>query len=181
MRTPALWLTAFYFLSFPLMAQKYETQQFKVLNDSEEFELRYYPPVMKIQSANDFGSLFNYISGSNTSSTKIAMTTPVYMGDAKGNEVMEFVLPASFYQTNTPGAASEGVRVFQSNPGYFIAVSFGGYATSRSQKKIAEQLREIAKQKNFTIISAPILLVYNAPFQVFGRKNEVLFEIAHQP
>ena len=95
-------LMAFLLFSFNLMAQKYETQEFKVLNDSEEFELRYYPPVMKIQSDNDFGSLFRYISGRNSSNTKIAMTTPVYMGDGQGNQVMEFVLPSSFDQNNTP-------------------------------------------------------------------------------
>lgn len=169
-------LMAFLLFSFNLMAQKYETQEFKVLNYSEEFELRYYPPVMKIQSDNDFGSLFRYISGRNSSNTKIAMTTPVYMGDGQGNQVMEFVLPSSFDQNNTP-IGSEEVRVFQSNPGHFIAMSFGGYATARSQKKYADRLLAIADENNFEIISAPILLVYNAPYQVFGRKNEVLFEI----
>ena len=56
-------------------------------------------------------------------------------------------------------------------------MSFGGYATARSQKKYADHLLAIADENNFEIISAPILLVYNAPYQVFGRKNEVLFEI----
>ena len=78
------------------MAQKYETQPFDVIDQFDEAELRYYPPVMKIQSSGDFGSLFRYISGNNETGQKIAMTTPVQMGNTQGETVMQFVLPASF-------------------------------------------------------------------------------------
>ena len=75
------------------MAQETETQEYRIIIELNGAELRYYPPAMKIQSNNDFGSLFNYISGNNSAREKISMTSPVYMGDGKGNNVMEFDLP----------------------------------------------------------------------------------------
>ena len=105
-----------------VLAQDTETQTYRVIKEYNAAELRYYPPVMKIQSNNDFGSLFNYISGNNSTREKISMTSPVYMGDSKGRNVMEFVLPEDFNPKNTPDALSKGVKVFESEPGYFLAL-----------------------------------------------------------
>ena len=74
-------------------AQETETQTYKVVKELNGAELRYYPPVMKIQSNNDFGSLFNFISGNNSTREKISMTSPVYLGDVK--EIMSWNL---YYQ-----------------------------------------------------------------------------------
>ena len=163
------------------MAQKYETQPFEVIESIDGAELRYYPPVMKIQSDNNFGVLFRYISGNNADSKKISMTTPVYMGDEEGNNVMEFVLPASFHKGNTPDATSSSVRVFESEPGYFLAVDFGGYASSSSRQKYSNELVELAKQHDLKPVGEPMLLVYNSPYQFFNRKNEILLALDYQP
>ena len=83
------------------MMQGYETQPYKVVKNYDMFELRYYPSVAMVQTESDtesgqnFRKLFQYISGSNESNLKIAMTTPVHM-EKKGNkEKMAFVLPSS--------------------------------------------------------------------------------------
>lgn len=160
------------------MGQQYETQTYTVIEQREQFEIRYYPPVMKIQSDNSFGNLFGYISGNNESSSKIAMTTPVYMGNSKGEEVMEFVLPNTFNANNTPQPVSSGVRVFQTTPAYFIALDFSGYATASSREKYSTKLKKLAQENAFETIGEPLLLVYNSPYRLFNRKNEILLEIA---
>ena len=165
---------------YTAMGQKYETQPFRVVKNLQGLEIRYYPPVMKIQSDNNFGDLFGYISGKNQDKAKIAMTTPVYMKDSDGQDVMEFVLPNSFKSVNTPTPESPGVRVFESKPGYFIAIGFGGYAKEKSKVKQTERLIALAKQHQLKLIGKPLLLVYNSPFRFFNRKNEMLFEIAYQ-
>lgn len=171
-------ITSFIFMS-KAMGQKYETQAYKVVRVLSKLEIRYYPPVMKIQSENNFGSLFRYISGNNQNSKKIAMTTPVYMGNYEGQDVMEFVLPNSFNEANTPKSESSDVRVFQSTPGYFIALEFGGYATQNNRNKHTDQLIALAKQNNLKTIGSPLLLVYHSPYRIFNRKNEVLLEIEY--
>ena len=159
------------------MAQKYETQPFEVIKTIEEAELRFYPSVMKIQSNGDFGSLFRYISGANEAGQKIAMTTPVQMGTPEGEPVMQFVLPKKFNKENTPSSSNATVKVIESEEGMYLAVSYGGYTMDWRERKAAERLRTIANQHGIELIGAPILMVYNSPYQVFGRKNEVLFKV----
>lgn len=161
------------------MSQKYETQQYSVVKTFDAIELRYYPPVMKIQSDNDFGSLFGFISGKNSENLSIPMTTPVYMGDSSGNPVMEFVLPQAFDPENTPQSNSKNVRVMQSKPGYFLAITFGGFGTESRRKKFSEMITQVAKNQNLEILGKPIFLAYNSPYKLVGRKNEMLLEVAY--
>lgn len=160
-----------------VMGQKYETQPFNLVQTMGDLEIRFYPPVMKIQSDNSFQALFGYISGENAEAQEIQMTTPVYMGDTDGNRVMEFVLPASFDTTNTPPSQSPGVRVFQSKAGYFAALSFGGYARSGKTARATARLRRLVADHGLTTTGEALLLVYNAPMDFIGRKNEVLLQL----
>lgn len=168
-------LSLFYFSN--TMAQKYETQPYELIENFEEAELRYYPPVMKIQSNGDFGSLFRYISGGNETGAKIAMTTPVQMGNTSGDQVMQFVLPSNYTSENTPQANSKNVTVLESEQGHYIAIQYGGYTMDWREKKAAQKLRDIAQKYNLQLTGEPILMVYNSPYQVFNRKNEVLYKV----
>jgi len=159
------------------MAQTIETQKYTVIKEFDKGQIRYYPPVMKIQSNNSFGSLFNYISGNNLNSEKISMTSPVYMGDGDGNNIMEFVLPQVYNPNNAPEASSDAVKVFESEPGYFLALEFGGYASGRSVRYYSAELTKIAKQYGIQTIGQAMLLVYDSPYKVMGRKNEVIIQI----
>ncbi len=163
-----------------VMGQQYETQQYSVIEAIEGFEVRYYPPVMKIQSDNNFNALFGYISGNNEGKTKIAMTTPVYMKNFKGQDIMEFVLPQSFNSKNAPKPESSGVRLHESKAGYFLAIRFGGYARERSKRIQTEKLIALAARHQLKTIGKPLLLVYHSPFRFLRRKNEMLFEIDYK-
>ena len=73
--------------SSTVMSQKYETQEYQVVDQIGNAEIRFYPSaaMIKVSSgvnrSNNFGKLFRYISGNNSGSEKIAMTTPVYIYD----------------------------------------------------------------------------------------------------
>jgi hypothetical protein len=171
-----------YMISFTLIindsiAQTNESQKFTVIKEFDKGQIRYYPPVMKIQSNNNFSSLFNYISGNNSDRKKISMTSPVYMGDSDGNNIMEFVLPQSFNSNNAPSALSNSVKVFESEPGYFLTLEFGGYASSRNVRYYSAELTKIAQKHNLKAIGQPVLLVYDSPYKVIGRKNEMIIQI----
>ena len=161
------------------MAQQYETQSFDLIKKVDEAEIRFYPPAMKIRSSrkNGFGALFGYISGRNSRDQKIAMTTPVYLGKNKDNEMMEFVLPRSINKSNAPKPLSEKVEVYESKSGYYIAHSFGGYAFDWSVNRIRKNLEEIAFRNKIKLIGDPFVLVYDSPYKIINRKNEVLFEV----
>jgi hypothetical protein len=170
-------ITIFYFSN--TMSQQYETQLFEVIKTIGEAEIRFYPSVMKIKAnrSNGFGSLFGYISGKNTEGQKIAMTTPVYMQEEEGKKIMEFVLPRKLDNQSTPEALSDNVEVYESKPGYFIAYPFGGYAVDWVANRSIKALKEIIKTNNVSVLGDPILLVYNSPYKVINRKNEILFKV----
>ena len=161
------------------MAQQYETQSFDLIKKVDEAEIRFYPPAMKIRSSrkNGFGALFGYISGRNSRDQKIAMTTPVYLGKNEDSEMMEFVLPRSIDKSNAPKPLSEKVEVYESRSGYYIAHSFGGYAFDWSVNRVRKNLEEIAFRNKIKLIGDPFVLVYDSPYKIINRKNEVLFEV----
>ena len=92
--------------TYTLMSQKYETQDYQVIDQIDKIEIRYYPsaPMIRVSSNqsrnNNFGKLFRYIAGNNNNEEKIAMTTPVYMTDQ--SKTMEFVLPKKFLSGKIP-------------------------------------------------------------------------------
>ena len=60
----------------------YEEPSFAIVQANESYEIRYYNERVVVQTNNTsqnsgFRKLFNYISGKNSNSEKIAMTVPV--------------------------------------------------------------------------------------------------------
>ena len=99
-------LIIIFFNIFNIMAQRYETQAYELVEKFDDVEIRFYPEAAKIKTKSDysgnnnFRKLFNYIAGSNSRSEKIAMTTPVYMSEDR--QMMEFVLPKKYNTGSFP-------------------------------------------------------------------------------
>ena len=124
------------------MSQKYETQEYQVIDQIEKIEIRYYPsaPMIKVSSNqsrnNNFGKLFRYISGNNKNKEKIAMTTPVYMSDQ--SKTMEFVLPEKFLSVKIPAPNDNDVETYISEPKYYAAIKYSGYSNNKKEQNHRE-------------------------------------------
>lgn len=165
-----------------MILQTYETQPYKVISQQDSVELRYYPPALKvkIRSHNPrqhFSKLFSYISGQNSSQTKIAMTTPVYMQKTNKTSEMAFVLPASMALSSSPKPSDPNVQVVEDAGGYYCAITYNGYTNVEKEKKYSAQLMAFIQQKNWIIQSEPYILSYDSPFKFYNRTNEVLIQI----
>ena len=103
-----------------LFAQDTEIQNYEVIKNVEDFEIRFYPPSMKAKVTSDrnFAKLFRYISGNNVNNEKIAMTAPVYMTSKNGKNTMEFVLPSIYSEKNAVKPIDKDIEVYLSKPGY---------------------------------------------------------------
>jgi hypothetical protein len=99
------------------------------------------------------------------------------MGNTFGEPVMQFVLPSVYNSENTPQANSKNITVFESEQGHYLAIKYGGYTMEWREKKAANRLREIAKKQGLEISGEPILMIYNSPYQILNRKNEVLYKV----
>tara|TARA_B100002019_G_scaffold66361_2_gene56978 strand:- start:1711 stop:2256 length:546 start_codon:yes stop_codon:yes gene_type:complete len=170
----------FIFFSLYVMAQT-ETQQYKVLKLIDNIEIREYPPVMKVKSTsktnNGFGKLFKYISGDNESGTKISMTSPVYMDKENENYIMEFVLPKKFNETNSPKALKENIDVYLEKKIICATISYGGYTNKQKEIYYSEKLISKLQENKIKHNGKSKVLVYNSPYKIFNRKNEILIEL----
>ena len=120
------------------MSQKYETQEYQVIDQIDKIEIRYYPsaPMIRVSSNqsrnNNFGKLFRYIAGNNNNEEKIAMTTPVYMSNQ--SKTMEFVLPKRFLSGDIPVPNDNDVETYISEPKYYAAIKYSGLTSETTRE-----------------------------------------------
>ena len=170
---------------FIVFMQTYESQPYRVISTVDNVEIRFYPPATKVsvegslRSNSNFNALFQYISGNNSESEKIAMTTPVYMQNSEESQRMEFVLPSKFVNSDAPQPLQEDVKVYTSKAAHFAAIRFGGYSNSSKVESNTIRLMSVLKAENVEVIGEPILLSYDAPYKFYNRRNEILVEIAY--
>ena len=164
-----------------VMSQKYETQEYEVVDEIDKIEIRYYPsaPMIRVSSNqsrnNNFGKLFRYIAGNNNNEEKIAMTTPVYMSDQ--SKTMEFVLPKKFLSGEIPVPNDNDVEAYISEPKYYAAIKYSGYSNNKKEENYRKELVKAIENSNLKILSEYFVLSYDAPTKFYNRRNEVLIQV----
>jgi effector-binding domain-containing protein len=165
------------------MAQT-ETQSYEVLKNIAGCEIRFYPPVMMAKYTSDngrsgFGKLFKYISGNNDGETKISMTTPVHMEKSESENSMAFVLPKSFNKENAPKPNDASLVVYESDSRHYAAIEYSGYTDEVKEKENTDKLKKILNEQNIEIVGNSKILVYNSPYKIVFRRNEILIPISY--
>ena len=174
-------LIIIFFNILNIMAQKYETQVYEVVEKFDNVEIRFYPEAAKIKIKseysrnNNFRKLFQYIAGENSRSEKIAMTTPVYMSEDK--QMMEFVLPKEYNSGSFPTPNNQEVEAYISSPSYFAVITYGGFSNNKKEMLYKEKLKETLKSNDISSIKPPQILYYDSPYKFFNRRNEVIVEV----
>lgn len=174
------------FQSYMALANKRtERQAYRLIRSEENFEIRFYPPaLMATVTAADPGTntsfrrLANYIFGGNAQSQSIAMTSPVHMEKSDQGSKMSFVMPDGMSLDKLPRPNDAGIQLGYSAPSHFAAVTFGGYATEKTIKEKEQQLKNWLTKKGIQATGPFKVLVYNAPYELLQRKNDVLVPIA---
>jgi hypothetical protein len=156
-----------------------------------EVEIRRYRPIVlaTVRGYSDneaFSLLFDYISGRNRASRKIAMTAPVITSEkipmtvpvVSGRGSFSFVLPADMTIDSAPVPADSRV-VLEAFPERSVAViRFRGRASRRQVESVTEELRGALAKSNRQPRGESFLMRYNPPITPgFLRRNEVGIEI----
>jgi hypothetical protein len=171
-----------------MAGNKTETQTYRVVKVEEKFEIRYYPvatmAMVSTQSSSykelgnkGFRKLAGFIFGGNNENKSIAMTSPVHMemGDSVGT--MAFVLPKNYSIANLPKPNDTSIVIKTSSAEYVAAIAFGGFANTNKIEEHINILKEILKDKNINHSNNFRYLGYNPPYQLLGRKNEIIVSI----
>ena len=163
-----------------MFGQSTEIQPYTLIKKIDSIEIRFYPSAKIVKTSsengdNNFGKLFQYISGKNDKNKKIAMTAPVYM-DEKGKE-MAFVLPGSYNDIEVPESTRDDVTTHTTKPMYVASLTYGGYSNSEKVKKHKNTLINSLKKSGIVTIGELKILGYDAPYKFYNRRNEVMIEI----
>ena len=160
-----------------------EEASYDVVHKTDIYEVRYYSDRLVVQVTNkgdnnSFRKLFNYISGENKNSEKIAMTIPVTQTKKDGELFMQFYLPSKFNNETTPIPTNPDLEITTIPEGYFAVIKFSG----RSSDKNFEKHNKILKQKllddKIPINGFAVRATYNSPFTLPPlRRNEAMFSI----
>ena len=167
---------------------KTENQKYRLVQSEAQFEIRFYPSATfakiyspgtnyKSVASSGFRKLAGYIFGGNEQKQSIAMTAPVRMEMTDKGSTMSFVMPDKYKESDLPKPNDSGVHIVKSSPQYVAAITFGGYADDEKIKEKRDVLLRLLKEKGIKVVGEYTFLGYNAPFQFWSRKNEVIIPI----
>ena len=164
---------------------KTETQVYKVIQTEKEFEIRYYPSAtMALVTSNvksykelgntGFKKLAGYIFGGNNENKQIAMTSPVHMEISDTSSRISFVMPTKFNKDNLPLPNNADITIHITPDEYVAAITFGGFVSEEKIKKYTDLLEHALTEKHLSYYGHFRYLGYNPPYQLFGRRNEII-------
>jgi len=165
-----------------------ETYPYKVTKTYDSFEIRDYEPTLftsvklstknyKESSSKGFSILAGYIFGDNDRNEKIAMTSPVTM-TLEDPITMLFMVPKKFEKEKLPQPNQPQI-VFKKEPAKTVAaISFNGWADDDKIEHYKKKLKFALEKEEIPYTNRFYFLGYNAPYEVFNRKNEVIVELS---
>jgi hypothetical protein len=181
-----------------------EEAEYTVLLKDETLEIRQYAPSIvaevivkdNFEDASNaaFRTLFKYISGSNSSRSKIAMTAPVSQ-EAQSEKIamtapvgqraaeqgwaVSFMMPASYTMDTIPLPEDASVKLREVPAYSAAAIRYSGTWSEKKYKKQLVLLNDWIDQNELEATGMPLWARYNAPFTPwFMRRNEILVPVS---
>jgi len=87
------------------------------------------------------------------------------------------VKPSSYNETNLPVPNDANVIINKVPDEYVAVIGFGGFASDADLKFYSEKLQNLLKKEGITPLGPFRYLGYNPPFQLIGRKNEIIVSV----
>jgi hypothetical protein len=181
-----------------------EEPAYTVMEQSDDFELRRYDPMIVAEtlvagsmddaSGSGFRLIADYIFGNNTvrnggngkismtapvtmaaQSEEISMTAPVSMERSAGKWRVHFVMPSEYTLDTLPRPNNPAVRLREIPATNYAVIRFSGFA---GEKKVAAKTAELKawlEGRGIEPLGNPELARYNPPWTLpFFRRNEVM-------
>ncbi|MEI8059669.1 MAG: heme-binding protein [Ferruginibacter sp.] len=182
-------LLAFIFIQlyFIHVQRNIERYPYVVKIKYKQFEIRSYETTLftsvklstkgyKNSSSKGFSILAGYIFGNNERNEKISMTSPVSMS-LEDSMTMMFMVPKKFKKDMLPKPNQTGIE-FKEEPAKTIAaIRFSGWANDTKIEKYKQNLKAALDAEGIKYSNQFYFFGYNAPYEVFNRKNEVIVEL----
>jgi len=173
-----------YFIRVQSNIEKYP---YVVKKKYKHFEIRAYETTLftsvklsskgyKNSSSKGFSILAGYIFGNNERNEKIAMTSPVSMS-LEDSMTMMFMVPKKWNKDLLPKPNQSSIA-FKEEPAKTVAaISFSGWANDTKIEKYKQDLKAALDAEGIKYTNRFYFFGYNAPYEIFNRKNEVVVEL----
>lgn len=162
-------------------------QPYQVIDKSADIEFRYYPAAtfarVHVQGPDllntGFNHLANYIFGGNQANQSIAMTIPVILEPGTSPHDAH----VSFYLTDndSPKPNAEVVQIANQMSRHVAAITVKGFVRQSTLEAIATRLHATLVAQGRKCSDTPEFRYYNSPWQLFGRRTDVLFTLTDVP
>ena len=182
-------LIAFTFVQLYLIfgQKNIERYPYAVVKKYKQFEIRRYEATLftsvklstkgyKSSSSKGFSILAGYIFGNNERNEKIAMTSPVSMS-LEDSMTMMFMVPKKFNKDMLPKPNQSGIEFKEEPAKNLAAIGFSGWADDATIEKYKQNLKAALDAEGIKYTNQFYFFGYNAPYEVFNRKNEVIVEL----
>ncbi|MGR6087462.1 MAG: SOUL family heme-binding protein [Arcticibacter sp.] len=178
---------AFVQLYFMYLQRNIETYPYVVKKRYDRFEIRSYEATLftsvslstkgyENSSSQGFSILARYIFGNNERNEKISMTSPVSMSLGDSTTMM-FMVPKKLNMKMLPKPNQSGIE-FKEEPAKTVAaIRFSGWANDAKIDKYKKNLTAALDVEGIKYSNRFYFFGYNAPYEVFNRKNEVIVEL----
>lgn len=174
-------------LYFIHLQRNIETYPYVVKKKYQQVEIRSYETTLftsvrlstkgyKNSASQGFSILAGYIFGNNERNEKIAMTSPVSMS-LEDTMTMMFMVPKKFKKDMLPKPNQTGIEFKQEPAKILAAITFSGWANDTKIEKYKQDLKAVLDAEGIKYTNQFYFFGYNAPYEVFNRKNEVIVEL----
>lgn len=164
-----------------------ETYSYSVEKKYDAFEIRNYAASLftsvklntkdySTSSSKGFSILAGYIFGGNDKKQKIAMTSPVAMS-LEDSITMMFLVPKQYKKDALPQPNQSQIKFREEPAKRVAAITFGGWANDDKIAEYKAELMAALDAENIKYSNHFYFLGYNPPYEVFGRKNEIIVEL----
>ena len=117
-----------------------------------------------------------YIFGGNEKNEKIAMTSPVAMS-LDDSMIMMFMVPKKFKKETLPKPNQPEIKFREEPAKKVAAITFSGWADDEKIAKFKQELIAALNAENIKFSTRFYFLGYNAPYEFFNRRNEIIVEL----
>ena len=166
-------------------SSKYDQMDIQQLGKIDEIDFKIYRKYTKASlaiSSNDmrkanskFSVLANYIFGGNQENTQIGMTSPVIY-NINNQSTFSFIMPAKM-ENNLPLPNTNDIFFNTIHNQCVAVITFGGFAKQEKCEKKHEELKQKLFKIGLSFDNDFIIAVYQAPYQLINRKNEIWIEL----
>ncbi|MBL8011670.1 MAG: heme-binding protein [Flavobacteriales bacterium] len=164
--------------------RRVEQVPYRVVERLRDLEVRAYPPHWAVghhtlnaryaeAAPMGFRRLARYIFGGNDLEERIAMTAPVTLEQGDRGYTVYFGMPGGRTDHDLPVPDDPTVLVLERPSTRMACVRFGGRATDARIAREVERLHRALAGSPWRAIGPPVVMGYDPPWQLLGRRNEV--------